>query len=373
MRRICRTVSHGSATRCSPTLAAPGIQIGGRSSPPHLTATVALFLFAAGLLPALAPNAAAQTKPEKPAAVVGQEAIYGSDFLPSIEAQVYKIRRQEYDLQLKALEGTINQKLLREEAQRSGISEEAWLQQVADSKVPEPTQDEVDQRFVDHMFESGGETSQSPDQIREELKKEAVDAAREEVFRLLRQKAGVKIYLLPPALQVDYDPARVRGNPDAKITIVEFSDFQCPYCEQAYLMVKSLLKKYEGKIKLAYRDLPLVEMKSDVQGSGEAARCAGEQGKFWAYHDVLFENQDEYGEGSFQQFAADLGLDLDRFTACMESGKFKPLIQADFKEGIRLGATGTPAFFINGIPLVGARPQYEFEEIIDTLLATQDE
>jgi protein-disulfide isomerase len=227
--------------------------------------------------------------------------------------------------------------------------------------------------FVEQMFGGGGMATQSSDDIRELVKQEAVEAAREEVFRLLRQKAGVKIYLLPPALHVDYDPGRVRGNPDAKITIVEFSDFQCPYCERAYFMVKALLKKYEGKIKLSYRDLPLVEMRSDVQGTAEAARCAGEQGQFWAYHDVLFQNQDAYGQEAFQQFAADLGLNLDRFTACMESGKFKPLIQADYKEGIRLGATGTPAFFINGIPLIGARPQPEFEEIIDALLFALEE
>jgi protein-disulfide isomerase len=334
--------------------------------------TATLFLFAVGLLLALPPDVAAQTKQEKPAAVVGDEVIYGKDFLPPIEAQAYKIRRQEYDLQLRALEGIINQKLLRKEAQRSGMSEEDWLQQAVGTNVPEPTQEEVDRRFVEQMLQGGG-AAQSPESVREQLKQEAVEAAREEVFRQLRQQAGVKIYLLPPALQVDYDPARVRGNPDAAITIVEFSDFQCPYCERAYAMVKDLLRKYEGKVKLAYRDLPLVEIRSDIQGTAEAARCAGEQGQFWAYHDVLFENQDEYGEEAFRQFAAGLGLNVDQFAACMEIGKFKPLIEADFKEGIRLGATGTPAFFINGIPLIGARPQAEFEELIGTLLATLDQ
>jgi protein-disulfide isomerase len=185
---------------------------------------------------------------------------------------------------------------------------------------------------------------------------------------MLREKADVKIYLLPPALEVSYDPDRVRGNPDARVTMVEFSDFQCPYCEQAYLMVKSLLKKYDGKVKLAYRDLPLQEVQSDIHGAGEASRCASEQGKFWEYHDILFENQDEYGERAFQMFAEQLGLEPDSFTACLQSGKYKALVQADFDEGIRLGATGTPAFFINGIFLNGARPQNEFEEIIDALL-----
>ena len=219
------------------------------------------------------------------------------------------------------------------------------------------------------MFRNGGQVSVSQDQIREQLQRQGIEQARDEYFARLRQEAGVKIYLLPPAMEVGYDPARVRGNPVAKITIVEFSDFQCPYCLQAYGMIKELLKKYDGKVKLAYRDLPLQEVQSKMHGAAEAARCAGEQGKFWEYHDRLFENQDEYSEAAFKQFAASLKLNSDQFATCLESGKFKPQIQEDLQEAIRLGATGTPALFINGVFVNGARPQPEFEEIIEAELA----
>ena len=327
---------------------------------------------AAGIVLAAHPQAAAQTRPQKPVAVVGDEAIYEQDFVPQIEAKVYKIRQQEYELKRQALEDVINKKLLRAEAEMWGVSPEEWLRQEVDSGVPTPTDEAVEQHFVAQMFRAGGQLTQSQDDIREQMKQAAVQAAREVYFQSLRAKAGVKILLLPPAHEVSYDPSRVRGNPDAPITLVEFSDFQCPYCEQAYNMVKVLLSKYDGKIKLAYRDLPLQEIQSNIHGAGEAARCAAEQGKFWEYHDRLFENQDEYGERAFKMFAEDLSLDTGLFSSCLESGKFKSQVQQDFQEGIRLGATGTPAFFINGIFVNGARPQYEFEEIIDALIATLD-
>src|SRR5262249_41191093 len=161
-----------------------------------------------------------------------------------------------------------------------------------------------------------------------------------------------------PAVEVAYDPARVRGNPSAKITMIEFSDFHCPFCQKAYGEVKNLLQKYDGKIKVAYRDLPLIEVQEQGQVSAaEASRCAGEQGKFWAYHDLLFENQDEYGPEGFHEFAKSLGLNVDQFGQCLDTGKYRPQVKADFQEALKLGAVGTPYFFVNGVPISGARPQ----------------
>jgi protein-disulfide isomerase len=318
------------------------------------------------------PPAAAQTSPEKPVAVVGEEKLYEKDFMPQIESKLYKIRQQEYELKRRSLEDAIGKKLLLAEAQKQGISEAELLRKEADFKVGEPSDEDVEQQFVAQMFRGGGQITESKDDIREQLKKEAVQQARDAYFLALRQKAGVKIFLLPPQHAVDYDPARVRGNPDAPITMVEFSDFQCPYCEQAYLMMKSLLQKYDGKLKLAYRDLPLQEVQSKIHGAAEASRCAGEQGKFWEYHDLLFENQDAYGEAAFRDFAASLKLNTDQFDSCLESGKYVTQIKQDFQEALRLGATGTPAIFINGVFVNGARPQPEFEEIIEAFLATMN-
>jgi protein-disulfide isomerase len=338
-----------------------------------------LVALAAFVLCLCAPGAPAQQTPAQPAAggapaaVIGNETIYEKDFMPQLEGKLYKIEQQAYQLKRQALEDIINRKLLKAEAAKRGISEEALLKREADSKIPEPSDAEVEQEFVERMFQSGGQITASQDEVREQMKQDMAQQARADYFETLRQKAGVKIYLLPPALEVAYDPARVFGSADAKVTIVEFSDYQCPYCEKAYFMLKDLFKKYGSKIKLAYRDLPLIDQQagSKVAGGAEASRCAGEQGKFWEYHDALFEDQDAYGESAFERFADDLGLDAGKFAACLSSGKFKNDIQKDSKEAIRLGATGTPAFFINGIFINGARPQNEFEDIIDALLAHQ--
>jgi protein-disulfide isomerase len=334
---------------------------------PGLVVSAAL-LFACGWFARdLRPNAEAQARPEKPIAIVGGESIYERDYLASVEAQVQKVRQQEYELRRQALDDVINKKLLAEEAKRKGTTPEEILAGL-DKQVPEPSEEQVEQQLVQQMFGGGISGNMSKEQIREDMIQRVKDQVHEVYYQALRDRAGVKVYLLPPRQVAGIDPARIRGNPDAPITIVEFSDFQCPYCLQAYTTVKELLKKYDGKVRLAYRDLPLSETESEMPGGGAASRCAGEQGKFWEYHDLLFENQDYYGQLAFEDFATQLNLDIKAFNTCMESGKYKPMIKADFDEGIRLGARGTPYFFINGVPVNGARPQADFEQVIEAEL-----
>ena len=318
------------------------------------------------------PEAAAQTGKDKPVAVIGETTLYEKDFLPQIQGEVYKVRQQEYELKRKALEEVINQRLLRAEAQKRGMRAEELLRQEVDSKVAEPTKAEIEQTYVNQMLQLNRPINMVMDQIRDQLQQANVQQARDAYFGSLRAQAGVKIFLLPPRVEVGYDPLRVRGSSDARITIVEFSDFQCPFCLRAYTTIKGLLAKYDGKVKLAYRDLPLQPIKPGTHGSAEASRCAGEQGKFWEYHDLLFENQDYFGNDAFQEYAEFLELDTDQFAACLESDKFQPQIQQDFQEGVQLGITGTPFFFINGVPVNGAQPAPVFEEIIEAELATID-
>lgn len=308
-----------------------------------------------------------QSSSDRPAAAIGNELIYEKDFLPAVEAEIQKIRTEEYDAKRRALEGVINRRLVQAEAAKRGMKEEELVRQEADSRVGEPEEAAVERIWVEQMFR-GGQFNESKDQIRANLKQQQIGQARQEFFNRLREQAGVKIYLLPPALDVAYDPARVRGNPNAAITLVEFSDFHCPFCRQAYSTVKNLLQKYDGKVKLAYRDLPLMEVDSELSAA-EASRCAGDQGQFWPYHDLLFESQREYGPSAFVTFAESLHLKTDQFEQCLVSRKHKDEVKRDFQEALRLGAKGTPYFFVNGVPISGARPQQEFEAMIDEQLA----
>ncbi|MEK7172486.1 MAG: thioredoxin domain-containing protein [Patescibacteria group bacterium] len=159
----------------------------------------------------------------------------------------------------------------------------------------------------------------------------------------------------------------IRGNPNASITLVEFSDFQCPFCESQYQTLKQLLDEYPQKIRLVYRHFPL-GFHQFAQKAAEASECADEQGKFWEYHDKLFQNQNDYNVANFKKWAAGLSLKTEQFNSCLDSGKYTSKVQADAQEGAQKGVNGTPATFINGQLISGALPYATFKEAIDSLL-----
>lgn len=156
----------------------------------------------------------------------------------------------------------------------------------------------------------------------------------------------------------------VRGNPQAKVTIVEFSDFQCPYCGIVEPTVKKVLETYADKVRLVYKNFPLPSHEN-AQPAALAALCAKEQGKFWEYHDTLFENQESLKVTDLKKYAADLGLKTQDFTSCLDGKKYKSQIEMDIMEANRVGVRGTPAFFINGRFLSGAQPFENFQTIIE--------
>lgn len=170
--------------------------------------------------------------------------------------------------------------------------------------------------------------------------------------------------------EIKIDTARVKGNPNAKVTIVEFSDFECPFCESFYSnSYKQLVQKYvdSGKAKIAFKDFPL-SFHPMAQSAAEASRCAAEQGKFWEMHDKLFENQQTLSKDNYKKWAAELGLNSQQFNSCVDTEKYKQAVTDDLNEGIALGVQGTPSFVINGTALVGAQPMAAFERIIDEAL-----
>jgi len=160
----------------------------------------------------------------------------------------------------------------------------------------------------------------------------------------------------------------IRGDFNAPITLVEFSDFECPFCERHYPTLNKILSDYKGKVRLVYKHFPL-GFHPNAQKAAEASECADEQGKFWEYHDKIFENQSSgLSLDKFKQWAKDLGLDTQRFNACLDSGKYAQKVQADYQEGLQKGVNGTPATFINGQLVSGALPYDSFKQIIDSIL-----
>jgi protein-disulfide isomerase len=174
-------------------------------------------------------------------------------------------------------------------------------------------------------------------------------------------------------VQVSYDRGRLKGSPHAPVILVEFSDFQCPFCRGVQGTLKNLLAKYEGRVSLAYRDFPLRELHAQSQLAAESSRCAGEQGRFWEYHDLLFANAGKLNNSSAIDFAESLGLNTAQFASCLSTARYKKQIEQDIQDGIRAGVEGTPGIFINGILVSGAQPEGVFEKVIEAELAAHRE
>jgi len=187
----------------------------------------------------------------------------------------------------------------------------------------------------------------------------------------------------PQLFTVSFDDEPVKGSPDAPVTVVEFSDFQCPFCSRFFEQTLPLIEENyidTGKIKFVYKDLPLDNLHPNARAAHIAAECADEEGKFWEYHDVLFEKQAEWRslvssdlDITLSQFAVDLGMQAASFESCMESQDIADEVNQDTLEAARYGTTGTPTFFIGTeedgfIKLVGAQPYAAFQAAIDEKL-----
>ncbi len=175
-------------------------------------------------------------------------------------------------------------------------------------------------------------------------------------------------------VDVSEDNDAVKGDPDAPVTIIEFSDYECPFCGKHY---KETYKQIEsnyietGKVKYVMRDFPLTRIHPDAQKASEAAECAGEQDKYWEMHDKLFENQESLSVSNLKQYASQIGLDTTQFNECLDSGKYEQEVKDDLADGQAAGVSGTPAFFINGKMLSGAQPYSAFEAEIESALNEQ--
>lgn len=193
------------------------------------------------------------------------------------------------------------------------------------------------------------------------------------------QQAGTQPAAPTPGAKVDVKDGHlpVLGNKNAKVTIVEFSDFQCPFCKQWFDQTKDqLIKDYvdTGKVRFTYRQYPIPQLHPNAEKAAEASECANDQDKFWDFHDTLFKNQDTWAPladptSQFSTYATQLGMDKASFDSCLSSGKFVAKVKEDIDAGTAVNVNGTPSFFINGVSLVGAQPFASFKTAIDAELA----
>ncbi len=307
-------------------------------------------------------------KPKQPVATVEGQTIYDEDLAPTVEGQLQPLRNQEYEIKRKALDNLIEQKTLEAAAKKKGLTTEKLLDQEVNSKVPEPSDAEIEGYYLAQKDRLNRPLGDVRAQVKQSLKQAKIQQARQDYLKTLRADSKVVVLLSAPRIDVAYDPARVRGNPKAPVMIVEFSDYQCPYCHQVEPTLNQVLAKYGDKVSLSYRDFPLTQIHSQAEISAEASRCALEQGKYWEYHDQLF-TASKLDKDALLEYARNLNLDDKQFGSCLTGEKYKAEIDKDLQEGKKAGVSGTPGFFINGVALSGAQGQDAFARVIDDELA----
>lgn len=267
------------------------------------------------------------------------------------------------------IEEIIANRLLDREAKARGIDRPTLVEREIASKAPAPSEAEVAAWYQANPQRVNGATlDQVRAPIRSLLIEQRMDAARSAFVDALKAKSAITISLDPPRVEVSTGGRPARGNASAPIEIIEFSDFQCPFCQRANPTVEQVLKTYGDKVRFVYRHYPLPNH-PNARPAAEAAACAEAQGKFWEYHDRLFANPTKLADADLKAHAAALGLDAQKFNTCFDNRQQKPGIDKDLADGEAVGVTGTPAFFINGRALEGAQPFDAFKRVIDEELA----
>jgi protein-disulfide isomerase len=307
-----------------------------------------------------------------PVAEVDGAPITSEEVEKALASQLSKLEEQIYNLKRQRVETLINEKLLAKEATKRGISVPALLDVEVTSKVGLVTEQEIENFYQDNKAQLKGEESNLREKIRGHLQNQKLITKRQEFLNSLRSQAKIVVHLKPPPVtrvEVSVAGAPFRGAADAPVTIVEFSEFQCPFCHRVQATLKQLLERYPGKVKLVHRDFPLDSLHPLARRASEAARCANDQRKFWEYHDAVFSHFPQASPGDLKKYAEEVGLDVAKFEGCLSGGVHKAAVQRDIDDGSRLGVTGTPAFFINGRLLSGAQPFDAFVRVIEDELA----
>jgi protein-disulfide isomerase len=326
--------------------------------------------------PTQAVSAAAAAGPSAPVARIGAEVITAGELDTSIRGELNEMEQRTYDLRKSALDQLINQRLVEAKAKVAGKPVDEFLRAELAPKVGEPTDEEA--RALYERAKAAGQVKEPFDQVKAQiaqfLRRQKSEAVLAQYLEQVRAEAKVEV-LLPPYLPAKVEVAATgpsKGPDSAPVTIVEFSDFQCPYCSKAEATVKDLLEleKYKGKLKLVYRDYPLPSHNLAPKAA-EAAHCAGDQGKYWEMHDRLFAAAPKLEVTDLKAYARELKLDEGRFTKCLDSGEKAKVVADHFKAGNDAGVRGTPAFFINGRLISGAQKLEAFTALVDAELAAK--
>ena len=300
-------------------------------------------------------------------AKIGGEEITEESLIGEDKVDFFDLKKREYELKMDRLNKLMVDKLVGAEAKKAGMSlDEFMTKKVTKGDIKISTKD-----YDNFVKEKRIPETQINPQIKERINNYLQSQKKQEMVQAyvanLTKNNPVEVYFNKPKMEVKVDVgnAPIWGKGD--VTIVEFSDFQCPFCSRGAEAVEALKKKYgEKKIKIAFKEFPL-PMHQQARPAAEAALCVNDQGaeKFWKFHDLAFKNQEKLDNDSLSKYAKDVGADVGKFSECLKAGKFKDSVQKDMDYGEKIGVRSTPTFFINGQLVSGAVPIEQFSEIID--------
>lgn len=298
-------------------------------------------------------------------AVVNGKEITEQELLDRVRGELLKLEAQMYDVRRNGVDELVSDYLIEQAAKARGLSSDQLMAQEVDAKIGEVTSKEVEEFYATNKARIRKPLDEVRPQVTHYLLQSKLTEARRAYVKGLRANAQVKVLLKPPVIAVSAEGAPFKGPPNAPITIVEFSDFQCSYCKRVLAVLNQVMERYPDQVKLAFRDFPINNIHPHAQKAAEAAHCAAEQGKFWEYHDLLFEKQEAIPNANHVEYAKALGLEVTSFQACLESRKYQEKVERNYADGMKAGVSGTPAFFINGRLLSGAQPLEAFKTVID--------
>ena len=350
--------------------------------------SIALLLCTAGVVASSCRESAATTKgagqvvqqstsrtdlPD-PLATVGAEKITLADVRAQVGDQLdlldAQYRRARDKIIGGALDTIVLERLIDTEVKKTGKTAEQLLTAEIGGS-PDPSDVEISTWYKENQSRLGGRSlDQTRKQIADFLKKQRVQQAEAKLEQRLRAEVKVAMSFEPYRLTFSNAGAPTLGPATAPVTLVEFSDFQCPYCRAAAPTLKQVANKYGDKVHIVYRQYPIASLHPFALKAAEASLCANEQGKFWPLHDRMFDDQTKLGVSDLKQQARELGMDGKKFDACLDAGKYVEQVQNDMKEGQRSGVTGTPAIFLNGRVVEGGSVPFSvLQALIDKELA----
>jgi predicted DsbA family dithiol-disulfide isomerase len=265
----------------------------------------------------------------------------------------------------KALDDLIAEKLIEAEAVKEKKTKEQLLEAEIESNIETPSAEQVEAFYNANKERIPIPKEQALPQVKQYMVERSRAQYRDMLLTRLKKDFGVKSYLEPLRAQLKTEGFPTRGPANAPVTIVEFSDFECPYCSGLFPTLQQVEKNYAQQVRIVYRQFPLSNIHPHAQKAAEASLCANEQKKFWEFHDSMFSNQKELSVPDLKQRAVDLKMDTQSFNQCLDSGRYVAAIQADIQEGASNGVNGTPALFINGRFLSGNQPYAAIKELID--------